>query len=69
MYHMDRNDNGRRTDADNFPEPISALPDLFGHPPWNWFDTFMRRALMGGAAIFVWALIVGAVFMAIEWRP
>lgn len=35
------------------------------HPPWNWFDTFLRRALMLGATAALWAVISGALFLAV----
>jgi hypothetical protein len=34
-------------------------------PPWNGFDTFLRRALMIGGNIVVWAAIVMSVLLAL----
>lgn len=56
--------------SEDYPPPISAVPgetdndleSLFpARPPWNGFDTFLRRALMGGGALLVWALLIAAI--------
>lgn len=54
--------------------PTSAVPDdsafkaleaTFG-PPWNAWDTFLRRALMAGGVVLVWALLVLLVVAVIK---
>lgn len=34
-------------------------------PPWGWFDSFLRRAVMIGAAVLIWGAITAAVTTAV----
>jgi hypothetical protein len=49
-------------------EPDDDLEVMWDNhiPPWNAWDTFLRRALMGGGALLVWAVLIAALIFAIQ---
>lgn len=59
----------------NTNRPLSTIPahtddnlDLIltdGRPPWNTFDTCLRRVLMLGAATLIWAILLWGIIYAI----
>lgn len=59
--------------SEDYPVPLSKSDEddlelMFtgGSPPWTHFDTFLRRALMVGGCVLVYAALIAAVIFVID---